>query len=402
MHKQITSILLIAGTCIGGGTIALPMSLSKLGIIPSFILIALIWLLTYYTSLVSVELNLQSERGLSLGQLGQFFSGEKAKIIGDGGVKLLSYALLAVYIYGCSSTVLKLLEVSQIYKDGSLICVETYVALVVTVILLFPMKIISVLNNISFTAFILVFLILTAATTSLIDYNCIPWSVAPSGWNLISVITVVFTSFGYQVIFHTLRDYLGKDATAQRRVFFYGSLIPVILYMLWTGSALSAIFKTNPEFFVQMSAGRIDVGDLVNELANVSQMPAFQTLVWWMSLLAIITSILGVGIGLSESLNSAMKDAIPSSWIRKITVSLIIVAPAYIVAAVVPNAFIKVLGFAGAILTVIAILLPIYLLFKANFKNIYLKELKKLPLAICAIIGVGIIVIELLVNHVMA
>ena len=38
MQKLIGSILLISGTCIGNGMIALPMVLAKLGIIPSIIL----------------------------------------------------------------------------------------------------------------------------------------------------------------------------------------------------------------------------------------------------------------------------------------------------------------------------------------------------------------------------
>ena len=66
MNKQITSILLIAGTCIGAGMIALPMTLAKLGVIPSILLMFFIWLFSYYYSLVSIELNLNSEKGLSL------------------------------------------------------------------------------------------------------------------------------------------------------------------------------------------------------------------------------------------------------------------------------------------------------------------------------------------------
>lgn len=73
MQKQITSTLLVAGMCIGGGTIAIPMVLAKLGIIPSAIITLLVWFLNYYPSLAGMELNLRSERGLSLGALGKVF-----------------------------------------------------------------------------------------------------------------------------------------------------------------------------------------------------------------------------------------------------------------------------------------------------------------------------------------
>ena len=41
MNKQLTSILLIAGTCIGAGMFALPLTFAKIGIIPSIIIIIL-------------------------------------------------------------------------------------------------------------------------------------------------------------------------------------------------------------------------------------------------------------------------------------------------------------------------------------------------------------------------
>lgn len=114
MQKLIGSILLISGTCIGSGMIALPMVLAKLGIIPSIILMFIIWFIMYYTSLINLELNLQAGKGLTLGTLGKYFSGHTAQIIGTVSLKLLSYALLAVFIYGGSSILQKLLALIQV------------------------------------------------------------------------------------------------------------------------------------------------------------------------------------------------------------------------------------------------------------------------------------------------
>lgn len=63
----------------------------------------------YYTSLINLELNLKAGKGLTLGALGKYFSGHTAQIIGMVSLKLLSYALLAVFIYGGSSILQKLL-----------------------------------------------------------------------------------------------------------------------------------------------------------------------------------------------------------------------------------------------------------------------------------------------------
>ena len=97
-RKLLTAILLVAGTSIGGGTVALPMVLANLGVLPSAILMVMVWGLTYYMSLLSVELNLQLDYGLSLGKLGERFSGRGARLIGEISIKALSYALLAAYL----------------------------------------------------------------------------------------------------------------------------------------------------------------------------------------------------------------------------------------------------------------------------------------------------------------
>nr|WP_266105327.1 aromatic amino acid transport family protein [Rickettsia peacockii] len=89
-----------------------------------------------------------------------------------------------------------------------------------------------------------------------------------------------------------------------------------------------------------------------------------------MSTLAIVRSILGVGVGLCDSLKTMFMNSIPNVVMRNMTASIVTILPAYIVAVVVPNAFIIILGFAGMILVIIAILLPVYLLYKAKINNL--------------------------------
>lgn len=128
MYKQLGAILLVAGTCIGSGMIALPMVLAKLGLVPSLLLMAAIWFIMYYTSLINLELNLQAGQGLSLGRLGRHFSGRTAEWIGTVSLKLLSYSLLAVFIYGGSS-ILQELMASKMGIDASFNTIAGYYAL---------------------------------------------------------------------------------------------------------------------------------------------------------------------------------------------------------------------------------------------------------------------------------
>ena len=384
MHKQIGAILLVAGTCIGSGMIALPMVLAQLGIVPSTLLMLAIWLVMYCTSLVNLELNLQAGRGLSLGGLGRHFSGKYAEAIGLVSIKLLSYALLAVFLYGSASVAAKLLHAETSH-------ITLLIALLSTLMLLLPLKLLDYLNRLLFVGLLAVITILVAGLASMINWSDLPLF-APNYKDFAVWRAVVFTSFGFQVIFHTLTNYCNKDVLTLKRAFFYGSLIPAIVYIIWTSSVLSVVHHESPQFYQHMLTGKIEVGDLVSELSVIAKWQAVQILVWWISLLAIITSILGVGVGLCDSLNTMFAGKLKHARLRNIAAAVVTILPAYLVAILVPNAFIAVLGFAGMILAVIAVLLPIYLLKQAKPHKLFYPSLsRQWLLYICVACGVLII-----------
>ena len=87
--------------------------------------------------------------------------------------------------------------------------------------------------------------------------------------DIASIIFVVFTSFGYQVVFHTLRDYCGNDVKMLKNAFFYGSIIPLFLYISWTFVVLSVIYNNDINFYNLIIDGNIDAGILVDKLSKI-------------------------------------------------------------------------------------------------------------------------------------
>lgn len=371
--KKLGAIFLIVGTCLGSGMIALPMVLAKLGLLPSLVLMIAIWYVMYYTSLINLELNLQANQGLALGELGKKFSGRIAEIIGISSLKLLSYALLAVFIYGGSSMVKELLE-SKLAVSSSLESIATYFAVISAAILLLPIKWIDYVNRVLTISLLVILVILVIGLAWSVKWTNLPLFADRyddiSAW--VALIPVVFTSFGFQVIFHTLTNYCNKNAKMLKQAFFWGSLIPALVYLVWTFSILGVIHNENPHFYLQMVEGNAEVGELVKVLSVISHSQWVQILVWWISILSIVTSIVGVGVGLYDSL----KEMMPKGPYRNVACSAITMAPPYLAVLYVPNAFISVLGFAGMILAVIAVILPTYLLWKISKGNYHYKELK--------------------------
>lgn len=252
--------------------------------------------------------------------------------------------------------------------------IETVVAVMGVILLFFPFKIVSSVNNVMFIGFIGIFIVLLGTMLQFVDYSNMPWIVNPTIKDALSVCPVIFASFGYQLILHTLRDYNGRNAKSIKRSIFIGSFMPAMVYIVWSATALNVISNSNPEFFAQLIAGKIEIGEFVKELANISSLSNFQILVWWMSILAILTSYVGVGVGLAESMNMTFEIRVKSVPVKKILAALTTIAPAYAVAVIVPNAFIKILGFAGAMVATIGILIPTYLIFRRELKKDTIKS----------------------------
>lgn len=126
-----------------------------------------------------------------------------------------------------------------------------------------------------------------------------------------------------------------------------------------------------------MVSGEAEIGELIQVLSGIAKWQTVQLLVWGISLLAIATSILSVGVGLCDSLKSMMSTSFPNSKARSLLASVITLLPAYLVAIYVPNAFIALLGFAGMILAIIAILLPVYLFRQIETESYFILSSKE-------------------------
>ena len=371
-----TGVMFVAATCIGSGMIALPITLAKIGLIPSIALMLSMWFIIYYTSLVNLELNLQSGKGMALGQLCERFSGKKMRFLGTSLLKLLSYSLLCAYISIGSSVLEKILTIENLLP---------WYSLSLLIILYCQPAIVKKINNFLFILLMVVIGLLILSLAASVNWTELPLFEKHEFSTWSTVLPVLFTSFGFQVIFHTLTDYYKGNGKTLKTVFFWGSLIPAVIYIIWTSSVIGVIYNNSPEFYKKMAAGTVNVTDLVSELSLVANNHLMQELIMWLSFLAIVTSAIGVGLGLVGSIQEIVK-------FNRILPPMLVVIPPLLIVWFVPNAFITILGFAGMILSLIAIIIPIYLL-RFVKKDFFYSELKnKYLILISAVTGIVIVI----------
>jgi tyrosine-specific transport protein len=203
-----------------------------------------------------------------------------------------------------------------------------------------------------------------------------------------TVLPVIFTSFGFQGSLHSLTKFVHNDRKLIRRACLFGSIIPVIVYSLWVVCVLTIIFNSDLVNFKKMLVDPIEVSELIHILSSITKINFIQHVAWIVSFLAISTSIIGVGISLNEILKKDLGKIISNDRVCHVISTLLMIIPSATVAILVPNAFIRVLNFAGIILAVIAIILPIFLYTKMQRSLLICNNLKTF---IIFVVGISII-----------
>lgn len=384
MKKQLESAFMLAGTAIGSGMLSLPLVLAKFGIINTCIIMAFFAFFTCLTAFIRADLNLNVHAGATLTQVGEAIGSDQIGIIGDMLLKLLSFALMSAYIFGFSSILHLFIGISH-----KIAMIVSSFGIFLTFI--FAEKIIICINKYLFIALFISLLLIIIWLFAKTPIEFVPQQ--ENGINLrdwTTLMPIVFTSFGFQGSIHSVTKFCENDRKMIRSACIWGSIIPALVYMVWTVAILVVVANAAPNFFQSMLDGRAsDVGELVVVLSRAtSSNENMQKIVWIVSVLAILTSVFGVGTAILDIFDE--EKQLTKRW-QAVTVA---VFTPTIVAMLTPNAFIKILNISGMILATIAVIVPIIMLLRMRqLKLMKCKPLLKNEAAIITIFAVGIIII---------
>lgn len=376
MKKFVNAVFLISGTAIGAGIVALPIAAARVGILVSIIVDVIALCLAYQTSCIVIDLNREFNCGKSIVELSQIFSGRGAKYISLVSFYLLSFALLSVYTAGAAEIVSSSLGLN--FKCISLaVCVLGF--------FLFSLKR-SYFEHVNFligSLFVVAMLAIFCSMPGMFKGVFREMPVTCDAMALFAFFPIIFTSFGVQNVCGYIYDYLDRDVKKIKLAFLIGISIPAIVYVLWISLTLTAAYQTDANFYKQLLCGQVDAGEFVSFLCNLSETRYINLFFKLFSLLAIITSAIGMGVGMML----ALKELLKSDVVVRLTLALV----PLLILLCVEDAFMKVLSFGGMIATIFVIFVPVYLQKRAC-------ESKKLAWksVVCLILGVLIVLGDLL------
>lgn len=389
-NRFLGATLIVAGTTIGAGMLALPMTSATAGFTSSTLLLIGMWAFMCFTALVTLEINLYFGEGASIAILAEKIFGNFGKWIASASLLLLFYALLAAYITGGSSFL----------KAG----LESYTGTSIPFFLMaFPFTIglgvfvnsctqsVDYANRFIFLFKIITFIIMVTLLIPFVKTE----NLSENQGNLSSIwlaIPIFFTSFGFHGSIPSIINYVGPNPKVLRSVIIIGSLIPLGVYLLWQTVTLGILPLSTIQSFGQENNAAI----FIQHLNAITQTDTLDWLTNIFAFLAIATSFLGVAIGLFDyTAETLKKNNTPKN---RFQTSLITFLPPLFFALFYPDGFILALGYAAIALSVLAVLVPIAISIRLRYLpwSTYQVKSNIIMLGIAFLIGVGVIAIEVI------
>lgn len=396
-RELLGSILIITGTAVGAGMLALPLATAGISFFWSVVGLVGIWFLTVVSALLMLEVTLafkaphNNYHSMTLKTLGR-----KAEIISWFSLLCLLYALCAAYVTGGASILSNMLSayagialptwfsaaVFTVFIGGLVfwgtwivdwvnrgLVFAKFAAFFVGMILLFPTVNFEQLNVESHSAFYL-------------------WAAFP----------LFLTSFGFHPVIPSLAGYNNNNVSVLRKAIIIGSLLSLILYIVWQFAVKGILPLTGEISFHAIFKDGASVGELMASLSALIDRQQIGFIMMLFSNIALTTSFLGLSLALFDFLEDVVEKG--QTRKRRKTVAFFTFVPPLIFAIVYPKGFLIALGYAAIFVAYTCLIQPALMVWKLRSS----KELKSpyrvaggyLPIAFAIAGGVGIIVLEVM------
>lgn len=362
--KLIGCILLIVGTSIGAGMLALPIATAELGFIGSVILLCTCWFIMTAGALLILEANLWLPQNSNLVSMAKATMGPIGQLATWISFLLLLYSLLCAYISGGSDLFYNLL--ASVHLDVPRWLTTVGFTAIFGAIVYQGIRAVDYANrglmSIKMGAYVLLVILLIP----LID---LPKLMQGHLQHLTSAVAlmVTITSFGYAAIIPSLRIYFAGNIRKLKTAILVGSLIPLVCYIAWDAAIMGIIPLQGEHGLVAILHSSGATGELVNSLSMAASSPVVVLFIKLFTSVCMVTSFLGVGICLADFLADGLQRE--KMGVDSIIIHALTFIPSLAIVLFSPNVFVQALEYAGIYCVILLILLPALMVWCGRYRR---------------------------------
>jgi tyrosine-specific transport protein len=361
------STALIAGTTIGAGILALPAFTLPSGIIPSTVLLITVWLYALAAGLLIAEANLnlmrmgRSESGL-LSMISETLGVTGARVA--GGVYLfMHYALLVAYMSQGGEILLNAIErFSGTHALADWLGVVLFTALFGGILYLGHQRFVERINS----AFVAIVLLSFAGLLLFGIREVNPAQFLIQDWQALSpALSVMFVALFYHNVIPVVTTQLEGDVVKIRQSIVTGSLIPLVMFLVWNAVVLGSI---RPEM-LQETVNGSPLFDPLKVLRNGAAGDGLGVLISVFSEFAIVTSFIGFVYGLLDFFQDLWKVS-PGDRTQRLPLYSLVFLPSISFSTLNPGIFFTALDYVGTFsISVLGGMIPAIIIWKQRYEQ---------------------------------
>lgn len=341
LKKTILATFLIAGTCVGGGILALPVETGGMGLFPALCVLFISWLFMMMTGLLFAEASLwMKEDGAHLVTMSKHIFGRFGEVITIILYLFMGYASLVAYNSGGSVLIVNFINaITGLGMFRWEACIIFGVLFGSTFYL--GARILGWINTVFVIGMILayfgmVFIGVGGIKTTL--YDRFDWN------GMYVVLPLMITSFSYQMIVPSIALYVDHDEKALRRSIIYGTTIPAVAYALWLVVVLGIVPNEGAHGLAESLSEGIAATESLKYFTHSKVLSRFAE---FFAFFAIVTSYFGIGLGLFDFLADLTK--VKKTGFGKALLGLLVFLPTLYFTVLFPNAFVLALDITGGL-----------------------------------------------------
>lgn len=398
----LSASVLVAGTAVGAGILALPQALAGAGLVPAAASITGAAVFSILTGLAVAEVSINTlcelggGSGVSLGSMATRTLGSAGSAAVQVTYLLLHYTLLVAYTAKAGSTISDMVGLDEAGQVAAFGAPAAFTLVIGGLCAIATPKQLDKANVTLVAGVIASFVFLLASVAPSVDLSNATTVVETAHWDVLTrSLPVVALSFVFQNVVPVITSQLEGDRRKIRSAIVGGISVPWAMFMLWTGTILLA--SSGLADMDGLAAVDGTLGADIDPLAALRSTSATNALlIDAFSLLAVSTSYIGFVLGLKEFLLEALDMTEERG---RVIVYPLVLFPPLAAALAFPSLFYAALEFAGTygVLSLFGII-PVLMTWSERYSEdeVTLTKLRLVPggkvvLTMLGVTSVGII-----------
>lgn len=348
--------LLITGSCIGAGMLALPAVTGFAGFVPAMFAFFLAWAFMTSTALLLIEV-------CSWFHYNQNFSSMTKSLLGNFAASacfimylLLFYGILVAYI--AESGIHTRSIIASIFSTNVPIWFGSFFFVIVFGWFVYlGTKQVDILNRCLMLVKIIAFILLIGACLYVFDVDKISHIDLKYSFFPLPILVI---AFGFHNMIPPISQYMGGDIKRVKLAIIYGSIITLFINLVWLFITLGTIPLNGEVSIVQSYAKGYDAVFALSKLYPKSTLIALS-----LAFAAILTSFLAQSASVAHFLSDGLK--MPYEKNPPLFIVFLTFIPPLVIAQTYPAIFYKALEFSGLIAVLLFGFLPVLMVYKGRY-----------------------------------